>query len=78
VPAMSSAAFGQFLQETKAVKVGTGCLEKLQNLEAGLGTCMIETGRSRVWCPNGKVFERDGILPDAPLIRSVCGVNQVR
>ena len=54
------------------------CSERIQSPEAGLGVCMIGEARSRVWCPNGKVYERDGILPDFSLIRSVCGLNQIR
>lgn len=74
----SSAAFGQFLQEVGAVKFGTGCVERLKAVDAGLGACMMGATRSRVWCPNGKVYERDGILPDMSLVRSVCGLNQLR
>lgn len=74
----SSPAFSQFLQEVKAVKFGTGCVERLKATEAGLGVCMIGAARSRVWCPNHKVYERDGALPDVSLVRSVCGLNQIR
>lgn len=74
----SSAAFAQFLQEVGAVKFGSGCVERLRPTEGGLGVCMTGDKRSRVWCPNGKVYERDGTLPDISLIRSVCGMNQIR
>jgi hypothetical protein len=75
---LNSAADAQFLRDANVVKFGTGCSERIQSSEAGLGVCMIGAARSRVWCPNGKVYERDGILPDMSLIRSVCGLNQVR
>ena len=75
---LSSAAQAQFLQDAKVVKFGSGCSEKIKNGEAGLGVCMISDKRSRVWCPNGKVYERDGGLPDLSLVRSVCGLNQIR
>ena len=75
---LSSAAFGQFLQEVKAVSFGAGCIAHLKATEGGLGACLTQATRSRVWCPNGKVYERDGILPDMSLVRSVCGLNQVR
>ncbi len=74
----TSAAFAQFLQEVGAVKFGSGCVERLKATDGGLGACMMGTTRSRVWCPNGKVYEREGVLPDMSLVRSVCGMNQIR
>lgn len=74
----TSAAFGQFLQEVSTVRFGTGCVERPKAVDAGLAACMIGATRSRVWCPNGKVYERDGVLPDMSLVRSVCGLNQTR
>jgi hypothetical protein len=74
---MSTAASAQFLQEGKSVKFGTGCQERIKPMEAGLGTCLITDKRARVWCPNGKVFERDGDLPHVSLVRSACGLSQV-
>ncbi len=71
-----SGAGAQFLQEAKAVKFGTGCTERVESRQTGLGICMIAVARSRVWCPNGKVYERDGTMPDMSLVRSVCGLNQ--
>jgi hypothetical protein len=73
-----SAVNAQFLQEAKPTKFGTGCIERIKSNETALGACMIGEARSRVWCPNGEVYERDGDLPDSPLIRSVCGLNQLR
>jgi hypothetical protein len=73
---LSSAADAQFLRDAKVVGFGTGCSERIKSTDAGLGVCMIGEARSRVWCPNGKVYERDGTLPDFSLIRSVCGLNQ--
>jgi hypothetical protein len=75
---LSSAASGQFLQEMKAVRFGVGCIERPKSTDGGLGLCMTGASRSRVWCPNGKVYERDGSLPDLSLVRSVCGLNQIR
>ena len=57
---LSSAASGQFLQEIKAVRFGMGCIERPKSTDGGLGLCMTGASRSRVWCPNGKVYERDG------------------
>jgi hypothetical protein len=74
---MNTAASAQFLQEGKSVKFGTGCQERMKPMQAGLGTCLITDKRARVWCPNGKVFERDGELPHVSLVRSACGLSQV-
>lgn len=74
---VSTAGFAQFLQEAKSVKFGDGCQERIKPMEAGLGTCLISDKRARVWCPNGKVFERDGELPHISLVRSACGLLQI-
>jgi len=74
---LSTAASAQFLQEGKSIKFGTGCQESIKTMEAGLGTCLITDKRARVWCPNGKVFERDGELPHVSLVRSACGLRQI-
>lgn len=74
---ISTAASAQFLQEGKSIKFGTGCQERIKPMETGLGTCLITDKRARVWCPNGKVFERDGDLPHVSLVRSACGLRQI-
>lgn len=74
---MNTAATAQFLQEGKSIRFGSGCQEPIKPMEAGLGTCLITDKRARVWCPNGKVFERDGELPHVSLVRSACGLKQV-
>jgi hypothetical protein len=74
---ISTTASAQFLREGKSVKFGTGCQERIKPMEAGLGTCLIADKRARVWCPNGKVFERDGDLPHVSLVRSACGLMQI-
>jgi len=74
---LNSAAAAQFLEESKSIKFGTGCRERVTAMEARLGVCMISPTRARIWCPNGKVFERDGALPTVSLIRSACSLSQV-
>lgn len=75
--ATGTAASAQFLEESKSIKFGTGCQQPIKALAAGLGTCLIGDKRVRVWCPNGKVYERDGDVPHVSLIRSTCGLSQV-
>lgn len=74
---MNTAASAQFLQEGKSIKFGVGCQERIKAMEAGLGACLITAKRARVWCPNGKVFERDGDVPHVSLVRSACGLRQI-
>jgi hypothetical protein len=74
---MSTAASAQFLEESKSIKFGIGCQERIKPMEAGLGTCLITDKRVRVWCPNGKVYERDGDVPHVSLVRSACGLRQI-
>ena len=74
---LSTAASAQFLEESKSIKFGTGCQERIKPMETGLGTCLITDKRARVWCPNGKVYERDGAVPHISLVRSACGLRQV-
>lgn len=74
---ISTPAPAQFLQEAKSVKFGAGCRERIKSMELGLGTCLITDKHARVWCPNGKVFERDGELPHVSLVRSACGLSQI-
>jgi hypothetical protein len=75
---VTSEVNAQFLHEAKPTKFGVGCTERIKSSQTVVGACMIGEARSRVWCPNGKVYERDGSLPDMPLLRSVCGLNQLR
>jgi hypothetical protein len=73
----NSPAAAQLFQETKSVPFGTGCQERIKPMQAGLGSCLITGTRARIWCPNGKVFERDGEVPQISLIRSACGLKQI-
>lgn len=74
---LNTAASAQFMEEIKGVKFGIGCQTPIKALEAGLGTCLIAETRARVWCPNGKVYERTGELPQVALVRSACGLKQI-
>lgn len=74
---ITAPAAAQLFHETKGVPFGTGCQERIKPMQAGLGTCLITGTRARIWCPNGKVFERDGEVPQTSLIRSACGLKQV-
>ena len=74
---LSTASFAQVVTEVKATKFGGGCEARATTLAPKLGTCVLTDTKSRVWCPNGKVFERSGPEFQPALARSICGLNQV-
>jgi hypothetical protein len=74
---LSSACLAQVVQEVTPTKFGGGCEKQATALAPNLGTCVLSDNKSRVWCPNGKVFERSGPEFQPALARSICGLNQV-
>ncbi len=74
---LSSFAFAQRMEEVKDLEFGAECLAPIKPLAPRLGACMIADSKARIWCPNGKVFNRDGAPPQISIVRSICGLNQV-
>lgn len=74
---LNTACFAQVVQEVKPAKFGGGCEQKATSYGPKFGTCMLSNTRARVWCPDGKVFERTGPEVQPALARSICGLNQV-
>jgi hypothetical protein len=75
---LSTSAFAQATDEVKGIKFGAGCLSPVSTLAARLGTCAIDGAKSRIWCPNGKIFDRDAKLPQSSyVIRAICELNQI-
>jgi hypothetical protein len=74
---LSTFASAQSLEEVKWVKFGVECLEPIKPIAARLGGCMVTSSTARIWCPNGKTFERVGALPQPAVLRSICGLNQI-
>ena len=78
VVVMSSPALAQPIDEVKDLKFGAGCIGPVSTFAARLGTCLIEGSKSRVWCPNGKIFDRSGqFLQSSHVVRAMCNLNQV-
>ena len=78
VVVVSSAACAQSIDEVKDIKFGAGCLGHVNTFAARLGTCIIDGSKSRVWCPNGKIFDRSGqFLQSSYVVRSMCELNQI-
>ena len=74
---LNSACFAQVVREAKPAKLGGGCEKRATSFGPKLATCMLSDNEARVWCPNGKVFERSGPEVQSALARSICGLNQV-
>jgi hypothetical protein len=74
-----SAAFAFPVSAPKGAKVGTACTGPLKTLAPKFSTCAIAVGdkKSRVWCPNGAVFDLDDTPAPLPLARSLCELTQV-
>ena len=78
VVVMSSPPLAQPIDEVKDLKFGAGCIGPVSTFAARLGTCIIEGSKSRIWCPNGKIFDRSGQFPQTSyVVRSICNVNQI-
>jgi hypothetical protein len=79
--AVSTSAFAQVNSEVRDMKFGAGCLGPVSTFATRLGTCAIEGSMSRIWCPNGQVFERKASdyerIPSSYVVRAVCNLNQV-
>lgn len=73
----SAPALAQRLESVAGVKFGAGCAGPFSKFAAGLGTCVVDGLKSRIWCPNGQVFDRTGEAPQTVLVRSICNLSQV-
>jgi hypothetical protein len=74
---LSTSAFAQ-QTEVKGVKFGVGCLSPVSIFAPRLGTCMVDGSTSRIWCPNGRIFDRVEKEPRSVyVVRSICDLNQV-
>jgi hypothetical protein len=79
--ALSTSAFAQSTDEVKGLKFGAGCVGVVSTFAPRLGTCNIDGGMSRIWCPNGKIFDRKGSdyerVLSSYVVRAICGLNQI-
>src|SRR5438046_1792774 len=75
---LSTSAFGQNIDEMKGIQFGGGCVGPVSTFAPRLGTCLISDSRSRIWCPNGKIFDRSGEFPQSSYaVRSMCDLDQI-
>ncbi len=63
--------------EIKGLRPAEGCLHESKAVTERVIACRIGGVRIRIWCPNGKVFDRDGPELGIAVARSICEINQV-
>jgi hypothetical protein len=73
----SSSAFGLQTVVGKGTKIGSGCVRPLVAVAPKLGTCAIAGSKTRIWCPNGQIFDDEGATSSVYLARSLCNLNQL-
>jgi hypothetical protein len=74
---LSASAFAQHIEAVKGIPFGVGCVGPLSTFAPRLGACTLDGAKSRVWCPDGRIFERSGEPPQSYVARSICNLNQV-
>jgi hypothetical protein len=78
---LSTSASAQFMEPIKGVKFGAGCIGPVSTYAVRLGACAIADTRSRIWCPNGQIFDRNGsayeVVPSSYVVRAICSLNQI-
>ena len=70
-------AGAESISEQKGFKLGAGCLGPVSTLAPQLTTCLVANSRTRIWCPNGQIFDRDEQQAPYAIVRSICNLSQV-
>ena len=73
----SSSAFALQTIVEKGTKIGSGCLGPVVAVAPKLGTCAIAGSKTRIWCPNGQIFDDEGAKSPVSLARSLCNLSQI-
>jgi hypothetical protein len=73
----SSSAFALQTAVAKGTKLGTGCVGPVLSVAPKLGTCTIADSKTRIWCPNGDIFDDLDGRSAVALVRSLCNLTQV-
>jgi hypothetical protein len=75
---VSASAFAQEIDEMKGIKYGGGCIGPVSTFAANFGTCDVDGKKSRIWCPNGKIFDRALHFPQSShVVRAICNLSQI-
>ena len=70
-------AFALQITVPKGTKLGTGCVGPVVSVAPKLGTCTIAGSKTRIWCPNGDIFDDGDGRSAVALVRSLCNLTQV-
>jgi hypothetical protein len=73
----SSSAFALQTAVPKGTKLGTGCVGPIVSVAPKLAICPIADSKTRIWCPNGEIFDDGDGRSSVPLARSLCNLSQV-
>jgi len=73
----SSSAFALQTIVDKGTKVGNGCVGPLVSAAPKLEICAIVGSKTRIWCPNGQIFDDENASSSVFLARSLCNLTQV-
>jgi len=73
----SSSAFALQKVVPKGTKVGAGCVGPIVLIATKLEICPIADSKTRIWCPNGEIFDDAEGRSAIALVRSLCNLNQV-
>jgi hypothetical protein len=73
----SSSAFALQTTVQKGTKLGTGCVGPVVSVAPKLATCTIAGSKTRIWCPNGDIFDDGDGRSAVALVRSLCNLTQV-
>jgi hypothetical protein len=73
----SSSAVALQTAVPKGTKLGTGCVGPIVSAAPKLAICPIADSKTRIWCPNGDIFDDGDGRSSVPLARSLCNLSQV-
>jgi hypothetical protein len=73
----SSSAFALQTIVDKSTKIGGGCAGPVVSAAPKLKTCAVAGSKTRIWCPNGQIFDDEGAKTSISLVRSLCNLTQV-
>jgi hypothetical protein len=74
---VGTSALAAPMLEIKGMRPAEGCLHDSKTVTDRVVACPIGGVRIRIWCPNGKVFDRDGPDLGVAVARSICEMNQL-
>jgi hypothetical protein len=75
--ALTTAAAAAPMTEVKGLRANEGCVAPSTAATEKLRICALADARTRIWCPNGKVFDRDSPDTGVAVLRSICELNQL-